>query len=55
VDYVVELQIGGQDVLELLAVAAGENRSSGVIIKSATVRLLGKMELPDSEALAQRK
>ncbi len=39
IDHVVELQIGGQDVIEnLWPLPKGENRSSGSIIKSAKVK-----------------
>lgn len=55
VDHVVELQIGGQDVTEnLWPLPAGENRSSGAIIKSANVTLPGKKEWPLSKALEKR-
>jgi hypothetical protein len=56
VDHVVELQIGGQDVISnLWPLPAGENRSSGAIIKSATVTLPGKQEMTVTKALEKRK
>jgi len=57
IDHVVELQLGGEDVLEnLWPLPKGENRSSGATLKSAKVELPGTKELmPLSAALEGQK
>jgi len=54
-DHVVEMQIGGQNVLEnLWPLAAGENRSSGAALSSRRVRKPDGTEFTLSEAHAQK-
>ena len=57
VDHVVELQIGGKDEFEnMWPLPKGENRSSGSIIKSATIEVPGtKEKKPVKNALEEKK
>jgi hypothetical protein len=56
VDHVVELQIGGQDVISnLWPLPAGENRSSGALLKAAKTKLPGDKIVAVADAHQRKK